>query len=272
MKKLNNAPGLNAAFVLFITVFSHTSHADNQPIDDPKARKVMEAVDNRYDGDSRESTMQMLLIDRKGNKRERSITFFSKDFGEDTYSIMFFMSPADVKGTGFLTYDYQRIDDDQWIYLPALRKTKRIASKDKSASFMGSDFNYSDMTRRELDDYYFQIIKEDNFNGHKIWVIEATPKTKDVENRTGYKKELLLVRQDNHVVIRGIYWASKGVKMKYMDTLGLELIDDIWTSTKVSMTTKEGGEFSHQTTLTFSRIKYNQEMSDTLFTIRQLEQ
>ena len=111
----------------------------------------MERVDARDDGDNATQDMEMILIDKNGNQRVREIRSLPPRRGEDTYSIMFFLSPADVKDTGFLTYDYDddEKDDDQWLYLPALKKTKRIASGDKSGSFMGSDFSYADMTNRE---------------------------------------------------------------------------------------------------------------------------
>ena len=125
--------------------------------DDPEARAIMEKVDARDDGDNQTSDMEMILIDKNQKQRIRKIASFSKDKDEDTLKLMFFMEPADVKDTSFLTWDYDdpNKDDDQWLYLPALRKTKRIASTDKDGSFMGSDLNYSDMTDRNLEDYYF---------------------------------------------------------------------------------------------------------------------
>ena len=73
--------------------------------------------------------------------------------------------------TGFLTYDYDDPvrDDDQWLYLPALKKTKRIATGDKSGSFMGSDFSYADLTSRELDRYDFRLMKQAEVNGVAVW-------------------------------------------------------------------------------------------------------
>ena len=105
----------------------------------------MEKVNARDVGERSISEMEMILIDKKGNKRVRKLKTYGLEQGKDSKSLMFFISPADVKNTGFLTYDYDESgkDDDQWLYLPALRKTKRIASGDKSGSFMGSDLNLS---------------------------------------------------------------------------------------------------------------------------------
>ena len=116
-------------------------------------RDVMEKVINRDNGDHKTADMEMVLIDKNGSKRTRKIQAYSREFDEGRYSILFFLEPADVKNTGFLTLDYKEAkkDDDQWLYLPALRKTKRIAGSDQSGSFMGSDFNYSDMTEADID-------------------------------------------------------------------------------------------------------------------------
>jgi hypothetical protein len=258
----------NAIIALLSTLLAMTAaHAD-----DPKARDIMTKVDARDDGDKRTSDMQMILIDRNGAERVRTLRSWTKDMGADTYRIMFFLDPADVKDTGFLTYDYDAAekDDDQWLYLPALRKSKRIAAADKSGSFMGSDFNYSDMTQRNLADYDFTLQKETAVEGHSAWIIEAVPRSQKVIDEIGYTKSLLIVRQDNFVVIRAVNWEKNG-NLKYMDVRKLELIDNIWTPTEIHMTTKRGKDTEHKTVLKFMNTRYNQPMSDDLFTVRQLE-
>ena len=241
--------------------------------DEPAARDVMIKVDARDDGDNQISEMEMILIDKRNTQRIRKIRSMNKDKGEDKQRIMFFMQPADVKNTGFLTYDYDDADkdDDQWLYLPALRKSKRISTSDKSGSFMGSDFTYSDMTSRELEDYDFSLKKEMQVNGKEVWVIEAIPRSKNIINETGYTKSLLFIRKDNYVMIRGIHWVKKGKKLKYFDMKGLELIDNIWTPTEIHMTTKKGKQVLHKTILKFNNIKYNQDLDNKLFTLRRLE-
>ena len=241
--------------------------------DDPKAREIMQAVNDRDDGDNQVSDMLMILVDRRGNERKRNIRSYSKDFGEDTHAIMFFLSPADVKDTGFLTFDYDESgkDDDQWLFLPALRKTKRIASSDKSGSFMGSDFNFSDMTERDLDDYEYKIMKEVEVDGVMTWQIESKPRNDDVADETGYSKAVIFVRQDNYVVIRVVNWVYKSRKRKYMKINKLEKIDGIWVATDMQMVTKEGRQTVHSTFLKFNNIKFNQDLDDSVFTVRTLE-
>jgi hypothetical protein len=241
--------------------------------DDPAARAIMEKVDARDDGDNQTSDMEMILIDKRGKKRVRRLGIFSKDKGEDTLRLMFFLEPADVKDTAFLTWDYDDPDkdDDQWLYLPALRKTKRIASTDKSGSFMGSDLNYSDMTDRNLEDYDFTLKKEMDVKGVKAWLIESIPRSKKVIKETGYKKSLIFVRQDNYVVIRAVNWVKDGGYLKYVDVRRLELIDGIWVATETHVTKKKNKKTAHKTILKFNNVKFNQKLDFEFFTIRRME-
>jgi len=241
--------------------------------DDPKARAIMQKVDDRDDGDHMTSSMEMILVDKNGDTREKYFKNFSKDYGKDTKRIMFIEKPANVRNTAFLTFDYDSAekDDDQWLFLPALGKTKRIASSDKSGSFMGSDLNYSDMTDRELSDYDFKLLKETKLGGEKVWLIESVPRSKDVIEETGYKKSILAVRQDNDVVVRAKNWTEDGGYIKIMDVKSLKKIDGIWVSTEIHVTKRQGKNIVHQTLLKLSDIKFNQNLEDDLFTIRRLE-
>lgn len=262
-------PALLTLLLFGTGVTATASHA----ADDPKAREIMEAVNDRDDGDNATMDLEMVLIDRRGNKRERQIRMMRKDFGKDSYVVNFFLSPADVKDTGFLTYDYDAPgrDDDQWLYLPALRKSKRIASSDKSGKFMGSDFFYSDMSRPDLDDFTYALEKEAEVDGAKVWIIQATPISEEVADETGYSRSELWVRQDNHIVVRAKRWVKEDRTIKYMQVNRLEQIDGIWIATEMQMVTKQGRDTVHATVLKFSNIKFNQRLDEDLFTLRRLE-
>jgi hypothetical protein len=240
--------------------------------DDAKARAIMEKVDAREDGKSIEQDMLMILIDKNGNKRTRDIKSYGKDMGEDEYSIMFFKSPADVKNTAFLTYDYDvsSKDDDQWLYLPALKKVKRIPSSDKSGSFMGSDFSYFDLTDRNLDEYDFKLMKDTKVRGHDAWVIESTPRSKKVMKESGYTKSLAIIRKDNYVVVRALNFMKNG-KRKYMDITKMHQEQGIWVADEITMATKKQKKTLHKTVLKFNNIQLNKPLSDGMFTTRRLE-
>ena len=254
--------------LLFVLALSPSARAD-----DPRAREIMTKVDSRDDGDNRISDMEMILIDKKGKKRVRKLKSFSKDKGEDTMGLMFFLHPADVKDTAFLTYDYDdgAKDDDQWLFLPALRKTKRIASGDKTGSFMGSDFSYADMTGRELENYDFTLLKESKVGDHEVWLIQSVPRNKEVIDRFGYTKSVSFVRKDNYVVIRAVNWVKVGKKLKYLDVKKLDLIEKIWVPIEIHMTTKRNKKTLHKTIMKFDNIRFNQNLEQNLFTVRQME-
>ena len=255
------------------SAFADAVPGSDVPVDEPRAREIMTRVDERDDGDDQTSNMEMVLIDKRGNQRVRELRSFTKDKGEDTYSMLFFLSPADVEDTGFLTYDYDEADrdDDQWLYLPALKKTKRIASSDKSGSFMGSDFSYADMTDRPLSRYAYRVLQETEIGGHPVWVIEATPIDDDEIDETGYTRSIQFVRKDIDVVIRSKIWVKKGRRNKYMEVKELEQIDGIWVPTLMTMTTKNGKKTLHKTVLRTSNVKFGQDLSLDDFTTRGLE-
>jgi outer membrane lipoprotein-sorting protein len=240
--------------------------------DDAKARAIMEKVDAREDGKTLEQDMLMVLIDKNGKKRTRNLHSYGKDFGVDKHQIMFFKSPADVKNTAFLTYDYDKAskDDDQWLYLPALKKVKRIPSSDKSSSFMGSDFSYFDMTDRNLEDFDFKLLKETKVRGKDAWMIEGTPRTKKVRKESGYSKTIAIVRKDNYMVVRAINFMRNG-KKKYLDMTKLHKEGGVWLPDEMSMTTKKGKSTVHKTVLRFKNIKLNKAVKDSMFTTRRLE-
>jgi hypothetical protein len=237
------------------------------------ALEIAQQTHDRDDGDNIVSNMKMTLIDKGGKKRVRNLKTYSKNKGIDTLKVMFFLSPADVKDTAFLTYDYDDSDkdDDQWLYLPELQKVKRIASSDKSSSFMGSDFTYSDMTSRNVEDYTYKIMKETKVNGFKTWQLLVIPKTDKTVEETGYTKSIMFIRQDNFVIVQALHYIKLGKKLKYMKITGLEKIEGIWTTTKMQMVTKKGKKTLHKTVFEFSDIKYNQDLSESFFTTRTIQ-
>lgn len=237
------------------------------------ANELAQKVHDRDDGDNIISNMKMILIDKNKKQRVRDLKTFTKNKGDDTLKLLFFLTPADVKNTAFLTYDYEdsNKDDDQWLYLPELRKVKRIASSDKSSSFMGSDFTYSDMTSRNVEDYNYKIMKEPIVKGHKTWQMLVTPKSQKTVDETGYTKSIVFIRQDNFVIIQALNYVKAGNKLKYMMVKNLEKIDGIWTAKEIQMVTKKGRKMLHKTIFKFSNVRYNQNLDESLFTTRTIE-
>ena len=167
---------------IFLLIFSLTGVSYGS-----SALEIMTKVDARYTGDSAISDWRMILIDKKDRKRVREIEIYSKEYNDVDKSISFFKSPGDVKGTSYMSYNWESTskEDDSWLYLPALQKVNRIASADRSGSFMGSDFTYSDIDGFELEDFNYKLVKDsDVVDGKDCWVIESTPKNKNVIAKT----------------------------------------------------------------------------------------
>ena len=182
------------------------------------AYEIMRMVDQRYTGETIEQTSTLILLDKKNRKRERKLKGFTKEVSDGTKSISFFLSPSDVKNTSYLSYNWDdpSKDNDSWLYLPSLQKTNRISGGDRSNSFMGSDFTFSDLDGVEIEDYTYKIVKDsDVVDGADCWVIEATPKSNNIIKETGYLKTLTWIRKDIFFGVKGRILVKKGKKLSY---------------------------------------------------------
>ena len=116
-----------------------------------------------------------------------------------TKTLLKFKAPADVKGIGLLIYDYDEKSDDMWIYLPALRKTRRIVSSEKGKSFMGSEFTNADMSIPNPDDFSYKVLGEESLNSKMCWKIESSCKDEDIEDENGYSRKLSWIDKESSV-------------------------------------------------------------------------
>ena len=231
------------------------------------ARDIMIKVKDRPDGDTRSSSMEMKLVNKSGSTRVRKITSYAMDVGADTKTIMFFQYPNDVKGTGFLTVNYDDVnkEDDKWLYLPALKKTRRISGKSsKTDYFMGSDFTYDDIGKRNVDEDTHKLLREESANGFDYYVIESTPK-KDGEI---FSKKLICIRKDCDVVEKVEFYDKLGKLHRQMISSDIKKVDGFWTVGKMEMKNVQTG---HSTELLFLDPKYNIQLDSKIFTVNKLE-
>ncbi len=146
--------------------------------------KVFEKNNNGFVGESGKT--EMVLIDAHGEKVIRVMRGKTKEVkGDGDKSISIFENPKDVKGTKMLTWSHKSKDDQQWLFLPSVRRVKKISSKNKSASFMGSEFSYEDLGSQEIEKYKFKWLKDEKYNGDPVHVIERIPTYK-----SGYSKQI----------------------------------------------------------------------------------
>ncbi|MEA1878645.1 MAG: outer membrane lipoprotein-sorting protein [Bacteroidota bacterium] len=146
---------------------------------------------------SMEMKATLKIHDAKGRERVRQLETYSKAFGEVTKTIIKFTSPADVRGTAMLIVDYNDKADDMWIHLPALRKTRRIVSGERGKNFMGSEFTNADMSLPNMDDFVFEILGEEEFDGRACWKIQSSCKTEDLEDENGYKRKISWIDKES---------------------------------------------------------------------------
>lgn len=211
-------------------------------------REVMEKVDERDTGDSRHALMGMDLIDTDGNVRPRVLEVWSQkaDLERDLdNTIMVFYEPASIKDTRFLQQENDGQDDDQWIYLPDLGRVRRISGAQGGDSFMGTDFSYDDMKSREIDDFEYELLKEEEYNGYQTYVVEAVPKNPAEEQ---YAKTISWVTKKHYIPVK-VEMYDKKSKELYKEmriTSDIEKIDGIWTVFSTVMKNLDSG---HQTRL-----------------------
>lgn len=232
---------------------------------------VMRLVVSRDDGNDLIQHMKQRLIDKRGNVRERLMMSFSKDYGEDSKSITYFLQPANVRDTAMLTWDYadDNRDDDQWLYLPALKKVRRISSSDRGDYFMGTDFTFEDIkSTPTLGDYQWTLAGSENIHGADVWVVDAEPKSKALKKNLGYSKVRYYVRKDIHMYIKVDFWDIKGKELKHLVSTDIKQVQGIWTAMQGVMSNVQT---HHRTELTFSEQQYNTNLSNRMFSERMLK-
>ncbi len=228
-------------------------------------REIVEKVYNLPTGDDQTSDLTMTLTNKSGKERIRKIKQFTKDLGDVEKSIMFFQSPADVKNTSFMswTYDDESKSDDQWIYLPALKKTKRISSDSKSDYFMGSDFTYDDLGDRKLDDDTHELIGEEAIDGVDYYLVESTPKDEEYM----YSKTKTWIRKDNFIGLKKEFYDEDEDLLKILKIKKFEEISGFLVITNSEM---ENVQKDHRTTMVLSGVEINTNISTSKFTERMM--
>lgn len=232
------------------------------------ASEIMKKVDDRYTGDTQIATSILTLIDKKDRQRIRELKMFSMENSEVEKSIIYFLTPSDVKGTAYMAFDWKddNKEDDSWLYLPALQKVKRVAASDESGAFMGSDFSYTDINGTDYPDFTYAMEKDsDSVDGQDCWVIRSTPKSEAVIKKTGYTGATSWVRKDNLLIVQGKIDLDKGGRIKYFSASEIEQIDGIWLAKKLQMITTRNGKKEHASVLQFSDIVYNQKVDGSIF-------
>jgi outer membrane lipoprotein-sorting protein len=202
----------------------------------------------------------MTLRNKHGQETSRIMrTRVLEQTDDGDKSLIIFDSPGDVKGTAFLSFTHREGSDDQWLYLPALKRVKRIASSNKSGPFMGSEFAYEDIASQEVEKYDYKFIRIDTLDGRSHFVIERDPE----DPKSGYTRQIVWL-DDEYYRVRKIEYYDRGDKL--LKTLNVsdynQYLDKYWRADNWEMTNHQTGK---STTLSWKTYSFQNGFKDKDF-------
>ena len=232
---------------------------------DLDGKQIIEKFYNRATPDNQTSTLTMTLTNKSGETRVRTIKQNTKYFKGVEKNIMFFLTPADVRNTSFMnwTYDDENKSDDQWIYLPALKKTKRISSDSKSDYFMGSDFTYDDLGDRKLEDDTHTLLGEETIGGKECYVVESISNDEEYM----YSKTKTWVVKDHFIELKKEFYDEDGDLLKTLRIKDYGDFDGLYIVILKEMLNVQD---NHSTSMHFENINTSINLKETLFTERMM--
>lgn len=198
--------------VPFIVLLPLAATAEAAPSPEARGLEIAREVDKANSGFRGErARMDMELINAHGDRTTRRMTSETREEESDgDKSRVEFAWPADVKGTRMLTWSHKRDDDDQWLYLPAIKRTKRINGRNKAGSFMGSEFAYEDLGSQEVEKYTYKHLADESLGGRDVWKVERVP----VDSNSGYSRQVLWLDKTYKNPLKIEYYDRKGVLLK----------------------------------------------------------
>lgn len=228
-------------------------------------------VATKVDDSTSESTFR--LINASGQERVRKTKGATKLISgtTDNQRIVVFDSPADVRGTKTLLIEHSKGDDDIWVYLPAMKKVRRLVASNKKDAFVGTDFSYGDVIGHRIEDWNHKLVKEEKVDGADCYLIESTPVRPEVGENSGYSKRLGWIHKESFVAIKGESYDLNGQLLKKFSARKLEKVDNKNGKWQPMELESENVQTGHKTIIEFSNFKANVGVSNEQFTARYLE-
>ena len=228
------------ASLLFITLQSIAFNAAAETAEDKGLAIAVEA-DNRDTGfiDST-ANMTMELRNKQGDTSTRHIRIKTLEVeGDGDKSMSVFEQPADVKGTAFLTFSHAIKSDEQWMYLPSIKRVKRINSKNKSGPFMGSEFAFEDISSQEVEKYTYKYLRDETVNGVDCFVIERIP----AYEHSGYTRQIGWINKAEYRPEKIIFYDRKNSLLKTLNYRGYKkYLDKFWRAGELAMENHQTGK------------------------------
>lgn len=250
--------------LIIMCVFITQSYAQS-------ADEIMRTYYNLPKPDTQVATSTMVLRETDGSKITRVMQTYIRETNQGTDNFMEFLSPADVSGTRFLTIGDDNGTDDQRLWLPALGRSRKIASSDKGSNFMGSDLSYFDMGTRSYSDATYKFSGEETLTvvmdgvekQTECWIIESTY----INPECPYEKALNWISKDNNFLYKSKIWDENGDQLKEIYIVETKEIDNVIAQVKIIVSNENG----HKTLMLMSDLQVNKGIDPGIFTIKNLE-
>ena len=226
-----------------------------------KGLAIAAEADQRNEGfGDASATLQMILRNKQGEQSRREIRSRILEMKADgDKSLIVFDQPRDVSGTALLTFTHKQADDDRWLYLPALKRVKRIASNNKSGPFMGSEFAYEDLGSQEPEKYSWKWLRDEALDGKPMFVVERAPKDPD----SGYTRQVVWMDQAEYRPFKIEYYDRKQSLLKVLVLADYQqYLGKYWRPGKLDMLNQQTGK---STTLTFKDYKFRSGLKERDF-------
>ena len=226
-----------------------------------KGLAIAQEVDRRDRGwRDMQASMRMVLRNKQGQESVREVRVRALEVqGDGDKSLSIFDAPADVKGTAFLSHTHATRPDDQWLYLPALRRVKRIASANKSGPFMGSEFAYEDITSQEVEKYSYKFLREEKLDGRETYVLERYPAYK----YSGYTRQVVWIDKEIWRPLKIDYYDRKNALLKTLTFHDYkQYLGKYWRPDRMEMVNHQTGK---STSLIWKNYRFRTGLTDRDF-------
>lgn len=204
--------------------------------------------------------MRMLLKNKQGETSERIMRNTTLEVqGDGDKSLLTFDNPRDIKGTAFLSHTHSLTPDDQWLYLPALKRVKRISSSNKSGPFVGSEYAYEDLSSQEVDKYKYKWLRDEVIDGRDNFVIERYPQYK----HSGYTRQVVWLDKEMYQPNKLDFYDRKDSLLKTLQFFDYQqYLNQYWRPGRMEMTNHQTGK---STTLSWTNYKFENGLTDRDF-------
>ncbi|MBL6987126.1 MAG: outer membrane lipoprotein-sorting protein [Methylobacter sp.] len=226
---------------LFVSLFSGQSLALTP---EEQGLEIITELDKRDTGfaDSKVK-LDMVLKSRGGDESRRALEISTLELiGEGDKSLTIFDSPRDIKGTAFLSFTHALSPDEQWLFLPALKRVKRISSNNKSGPFLGSDYSFEDLTSFEIARYSYRYLKDEAIDGIDCFVVEMMPQYEF----SGYSRQISWIDKQRYIILKTEYYDRKGALLKTQEFKNYKLYSDKYWRAQEQLMTNHQNEKSTQ--------------------------